>query len=896
LGIDVRIPRFSWQIVSDQNNVSQSAFQVQVSTSSVYFVENLIWDTGKVESDQSIDVEYQGPPLCSRKKYFYRVKIWDNHAQEMEWCEIQHWEMGLLDSGDWQAHWVTAPFKEYKKRSKPVYYFRKVFVLSKPIESARIYASALGLYELHLNGSKVGTDLFTPGLTDYRYHVQYQTYDATSLLSSAKNVIGIVLGEGWYRGRFQINKRNNWGKTGAVVVQVHIQFLDGTEMVLVTDSSWQVSKGPIIFSDIYDGEKYDAREEREWRRPDFDASEWAHAVHYSKYPLSRLVATCGERVARIKTHAPVKVFTTPKGETVVDMGQNMVGWVKMSVHGESGQEIVMDHGEILDNEGNFYHENLRTAKTQVTYICKGGEECFEPHFTFFGFRYVRVVNYAPVTQEILLGIVIHSDMCPTGSFDCSNSLLNQLQSNIRWGQEGNFLDIPTDCPQRDERLGWTGDAQVFARTAAFNFETGRFFTKWLRDIKVSHAFNGAIPFWVPSTWRLPLNSAGWGDVATILPWVLYLVYGDKRVLSTQYASMKRWFNYESKSAKRWAFRHWTKSKEFKHDAQFIWDTGFHFGDWLAPGENTKQWRSKAPWIATAFYAYSAQIMAKVAAVLGKTAESTQFLELAEKIRTAFTNRFVEPDGKITREFQTAYVLALEYDLLPAALRAGAAKYLVQDIAAHEGHLTTGFLGTPHLCFALSNNGHLDVAYQLLLQTTCPSWLYPVTKGATTIWERWDAIQPDGSINLSRMGSGNMVSFNHYAFGAIGDWLYRVVGGLDTREFAPGYKKSVIYPRPGGNLQYARVEFNSRYGVISSRWERDDANIRLTVVIPPNTSSEVHLVGAKLENVIANGKPLLQGGNFQSVSENSDEVCVNLGSGTYDFEWKLSKRYPQATSE
>jgi alpha-L-rhamnosidase len=625
----------------------------------------------------------------------------------------------------------------------------------------------------------------------------------------------------------------------------------------------------------------------DWLNPAFDDTRWVSARAYSRYPLSRLVGPLGEKVRRIETIPAKKIFQTPAGDTVVDFAQNMVGWVKLQLRGEAGQEIVIDFAEILDKDGNFYRDNYRTARSQIIYTCKGGgREIYEPHFTFFGFRYARIRNYAAADLSTLTGVVIHSDMRPSGKFSCSNPLINQLQENIRWGEKGNFLDIPTDCPQRDERLGWTGDAQVFARTAAFNMDVDRFFRKWLKDVAVSHAFTGAVPFFVPAKSLLPISSSGWGDAATVIPWTHYLIYGDRGILADQYASMQKWLRYEKNAAAWLKFSDLFHLRRYFRRERYIWDGGFHFGDWLAPGENRKQWMAKKAWIATAYFAHSTRLCALAASLLGKKEEAEQFQRLFAKIRAAFCERFLAPDGTIRKSFQTAYVLALEFDLLPDRARPVVLKQLLDDIRLHDDHLTTGFLGTPLLTFSLSNNGRVDTAYRLLLQETCPSWLYPVKLGATTIWERWDGIRPDGSTNESAVGRDNMVSFNHYAFGAIGDWLYRVVAGLDLDIDCPAYKHILIQPQPGGGLTRAEACFDSRYGRVSTSWEISGGKMILTSVIPPNTTAQITLPGARLAKVRTAEGNLHENADYRKLAELPGAVVFEIGSGEYDFEWEM----------
>jgi alpha-L-rhamnosidase len=537
----------------------------------------------------------------------------------------------------------------------------------------------------------------------------------------------------------------------------------------------------------------------------------------------------------------------------------------------AGTTIGLRHAEVLDKTGNFYTANLRTAKETIRYTTRGGgAEVYEPHFTFQGFRYVAVSGWpGEVKPEDFTGVVVHSAMPRTGTFTSSNAMLNQLEHNIIWGQKGNFVDVPTDCPQRDERLGWTGDAQVFAPTASYNFDTAAFYTKWLRDVALDQEDDGAVPFVIPNslthdTRKGAAASAGWADVAVVLPWTMYQAFGDKRILGEQYPSMKAWVEYMRRAAGQ----------------KYLWNTGFTFGDWLSfattsaayPGATTSP-----DLIQTAYFAQSTELLAKTAAVLGKREDAAEYAALEEKIRAAFVTEFATPNGRLSSDTQTAYALALEFDLLPPAMRAAAAARLAGDVKKF-GHLTTGFLGTPVLCKALSDYGYLDEAYMLLNRTEYPSWLYPVTQGATTIWERWDGQKPDGSFQ-----DVGMNSFNHYAYGAIGDWMYRVVAGLSLDEAAPGYKHILIAPRPGGGLSSASTSVDSMYGLVASGWEIADGKMILKIEVPANTTATVRVPGAKLESVTDEGKSLVGLSDILKPRQDGDAVVVEVGSGKYVFE-------------
>ena len=552
LGIDIAKPRLSWQLVAAENDVSQTAYEVKVAETPAMLNSNkLIWTSGKVNSSQSVSVVYGGPALQSMQRVYWQVRIWDNKNKATAWSEPSWWETGILKPAEWKANWITFGKTKDAKEALPVQYFRKEFAVSKKVKSARLYASSLGLYELHLNGAKVTSDLFTPGWTSYKKRVQYQTYDVTSMLKG-QNAIGIVLADGWYRGNLGWSKRGAYyGNQLALLAQLQITYTDGTVETVATDNSWKAtSNGPILGSDIYNGETYDARLELTgWDQTGYNAAAWSNSLPF-KQSNDILIAPQGVPVRAIQEIKPVKLIVTPKGEKVLDMGQNMVGWVKLKVTGKKGDQITLKFAEVLDKAGNFYTDNLRGAKATDVYTLKGeGTEIFEPHFTFHGFRYVQLEGLAalPMLDQIT-GIVIHSDMKPTGNFACSDSLINQLQHNIQWGQKGNFVDVPTDCPQRDERLGWTGDAQVFSMTAAFNFDVAAFYTKWVGDITADQLPDGKVPHVIPDVLNGGGGSTAWADVSVIVPWTVYLAYGDQRILETQYPSMKGWIGYMTSRA------------------------------------------------------------------------------------------------------------------------------------------------------------------------------------------------------------------------------------------------------------------------------------------------------------------------------------------------------------
>jgi alpha-L-rhamnosidase len=809
IGTGSNQPRFSWKIAGKRNNIMQTAYFIRVATDQKFTQSKIIWQSGKVESEESILQSYKGPDLKSGQKYFWQVKIWDNDGKETKWSPSASFETGFFSQSDWKAKWIE--MKGDTSRYSPSPYFRKEFRTDKQITSARVYVASHGFYELHINGKKVGDQVLTPGWTSYNKRLQYQVYDVTSMLLRGNNAVGAILGDGWYRGT--LGWGNNWavyGKNLGILLQLKIAYTDGSEATILSDDSWKVSdNGAIRMNDIYNGETYDATKAfTGWSTAGFNDGDWQNAKT-GQYTNANLVASEGAPIRKIQEIKPVKIFRTPKGSLIVDMGQNMVGWLRLKVSGSKGTIVTLRHAEVMDKFGEFYTTNLRAAKCQLTYTLAGnGEEIYEPRFTFMGFRFVEVTGFpGDLTTDNLTGIVVHSDMPVTGKFESSNALINQLQHNIQWGQKGNFVDVPTDCPQRDERLGWTGDAQAFCRTAAYNMDVSSFFTKWLKDVAADQKKGGEVPDVVPDI----LNkqnavstqpSAGWGDVSVIAPWTMYLVYGDKNFLENQYPSMKAWVEYIRKKA----------------GDSYIWKDGSKYGDWLfyhPPVNNHTEadGYTEHDFIATAFYAYSASLLAEAAKVLGKNDDALFYSDLFAKIKEVFINEYVTKAGRIGTNSQTSYVLALKFNLLPDNLRSKAAGFLVNDIKSRRNHLSTGFLGTPYLCHVLSDNGYSDIAYDLLLQETYPSWLYPVKMGATTIWERWDGEKTDSTFQ-----DPGMNSFNHYAYGAIGDWMYRVSAGLEL--MTPGYKQITINPHPTDKLTFAKASFESSYGTISSGWERN----------------------------------------------------------------------------
>jgi alpha-L-rhamnosidase len=866
LGIGYTHPRLSWKIFSEETEQVQTAYQVLVASSLRSLLQGRgdLWNSQKVSSDKSIHIVYDGKPLESRQKCYWAVKVWDKNGEETEWSPTAYFEMGLLDPADWKADWIKSAI-EFGEYSYPAPLFRKEFKVEKRVQSARLYCTSLGLYEFSINGQKVGDELFTPGWTSFEKRLQYQVYDITGMLVNGANAAGIMLGNGWYHAFNPNANRETESKALEVLTQIEIEFTDGSKHFITTDNTWKSSTGAILKSEIFDGEIYDARLEKPgWSSPGFDDRKWQGVV-VPGTGKEQLVSAVSPPVRRIEEIHPVEIIYTPEGDTVLDMGQNMVGWCRLHLDCPEGTTIKLRHAEVLDRDGNFYTANLRTARQEIFYTCKGGgPEVYEPRFTFQGFRYVAVSGYPKeVTKDILTGVVIHSDLEMTGKFSCNNDLINQLQHNIIWGQKGNFLDVPTDCPQRNERLGWTGDAQVFAPTSCFNMQSAGFWTKWLHDLAADQHDDGAVPHVIPNVLGRG-GSHGWADAAVIVPWVVYRSYGDVRILEEQYESMQRWVEFVREQASDQYIR---KPVERQ------------FGDWLAfattrsdyPGATTDK-----DFLATAYYYHSVNLIRQIAEVLGKIEDAAYYQSLQEKVKEAFNREFVTPNGRVSPNTQTAYVVALSFGLLPPGLEETAAARLAEDVNQF-GHITTGFLGTADICHVLSGYGYFDEAYKLLYRKDYPSWLYPVTKGATTIWERWDGIRPDDTFQ-----SPGMNSFNHYAYGAVGDWLYKVVAGINPSSETPGYKRIVVQPHPYGEMNDVKASHESLYGTIVSEWEVMDNKMQLTVEIPPNTTAEVFIP--------ATGKTLTLNGKTADYLETVHKcglyyhfLKTGIGSGRYVFE-------------
>ena len=872
LGFKLDSVSFSW-ITEDTLSKFQASAQVQVALDTEF--QNIIFDSGKKEDVDSLS--YTVPiKLEPRTRYFWKVKVWGD-AGDCAVSEIAWFESSKLEE-PWISKWITP---NLPKEIHPL--LRKSFKLNSEIASARVYICGLGLYELQINGEKVGQEYFAPGFNAYDFWLQYQTYDVTEQLKNGNNTVGIMLGNGWYKGRFGFDGgyQELYGDKFAAIAEIVIKLKDGSTVVYGTDESWKCAASPVKFSGIYDGEIYDANEEIEgWSSSEAQDAKW-EKVNIIALGFHKLTARLSLPVKIKEELKPVKLIKTPAGERVLDMGQNITGWIRFKDNAPKGTELKLQFGEILQKQC-FYQENLRTAKAEFLYISDGNGNEVQPHFTYYGFRYVKLTGFQEeINIEDFTGCVIYSDIDETGSVETSNPLVNRLFLNAKWGQKGNFLDVPTDCPQRDERMGWTGDAQIFAATACYNMYSPAFYTKFMFDLhEEQKRIGGSVPFVVPTIKPKEGNgfvdgngSAAWGDAATVIPWTLYVHYGDKELLAKQFDAMKAWVDY-------------IKKIDDSTGAQRLWTVGFHFADWLAlDGKDPSSpfGATDSYYIASAYYCYSAQLVAKAAKALGKTELEKQYSALVEEIKEAIKNEYFTPKGRSAINTQTAMIVALYMDLVPESYKDRLIKDLKEKLKEDNMHLNTGFVGTPYFCRVLSENGANEEAYKLLLNDDYPSWLYAVKLGATTIWERWNSVLSDGSIS----GTG-MNSLNHYAYGSIAEWMYRNMCGINPVEAAPGFRKIKLSPQPSGSLKYAKATLNSASGLIKSCWEiNEQGTLSFDFTVPFNTEAEIILPDAKLNNVTVKDKNILEAA--LTASQYKNHVIVKVEAGEYNFKYAPSKK-------
>ena len=870
LGLDVAKPRLSWQLCDKRRGARQTAYQVRTAGTPAVLKagSELLWDSGRVESDRSVHVPYEGPAPASKQRCYWHVRVWDGNGVESPWSEPAWFETGLLDRKDWEAEWIASPLVGGPRTTVPVPYMRRDITLDGKVAAARLYITALGVFEAYINGQRVGDDVLAPGWTYFPKQVRYHVYDVAGLLKKGNNALGAILGDGWYCGHIEKLPRQVHGDRPKLLARLDVELADGSKRTVLSDGSWKTWFGPLLEADLIMGEAYDARLEMPgWNKPGFDDSAWL-PVKVMPDEGMKLAAYRGPTMRCVEEIKPVAEPWKGRHGWVFDLGQNMVGVVRLKIKGDAGTTVWIRHAEMMNPDDSLHTENLRTARASDYYTFKGdGIEEWTPRFTFHGFRYVELqgIRKKP-PRNAVTGVVIHSEMASTGRFKCSDKLVNQLQHNIQWGQKGNFLDVPTDCPQRDERLGWTGDAQVFIRTACFNMDVSGFFTKWLQDIRDAQGPKGTVPSIVPiSAPGLAGTDGGpaWADATTICALTIYEEYGDVRALEEHYDCMVRYVKYQADTAR---------------DYLRCWDgCGYSqgFGDWLAL-DGSGVWSGGTPkeLIGTAFFARSTQLLAQAARALGRQRDAVKYEKQYESIRNAFQKKFVTPRGLIAGRTQTCYVLALHFDLLPEGLREAALAELVRDIEKRGMKLSTGFVGTAYLPHVLTRFGRTDIAYALLAQREWPSWLYAVTRGATTIWERWDGWTHDKGFQDKAMNS-----FNHYAYGAIGEWLYRTVAGLGVDPAHPGYKHLVIRPLPGGGLTRAEAELQTMYGPAKSGWKIRGERLRMEVVVPPNATATVYVPGAAAGKVTEAGKPASKAEGVSTV----EKGVFDVGAGSYVFE-------------
>jgi alpha-L-rhamnosidase len=905
LGIDVPAPRLSWRIEAASGQVfdqKQQAYQILVASSDAKLSETEadLWNSGKIESDASAQVVYQGKPLTAGQKCYWKVKIWNSNNDFTPWSKVAVWGMGLLAESDWKANWigdkpdlVQKAYKDYLdnydpkkpaalKNVRPVPppspMLRKKFTVKSDVREATLYVSALGYYEIGLNGKKVGDQVLAPEWTDYNKRVQYQAYDVSKNLKAGDNALSAILGDGWYLGMIgptkwhaDYPKRGVYGNDRRLIAQLFIRYQDGTDQVVSTDESWKIStNGFIISADNFLGQKIDARNiPLGWQDISFDDASWENA-YVDRDVKKNLEGQKNEPVRVYKQVAPVNV--SPFGKTyIVDFGQNLTGWTRLSISGNKGDLIKIRHGEMLDDDGSLYTKNLAAAVQEDEYILSGGPDVFEPVFTYHGFRYIEIsgLKAAPV-KEMISAFAISSDPEVTGSFECSNPKLNQLWSNILWTQRDNMTSIPTDCPQRDERMGWMGDAQVFCQNSMFNMDMAAFYTKWIKDIRDAQSVRGTFPDIAPHANKPDIrfsNAPAWADAGVIVPWRMYQNYGDTEVLRQHYDAMKKYLENIR-----------------KQNPDLIWvnDVGNMYGDWLnantviADGYSNKRGQVPNDVFATAFFANSARLLSKIATVLNNETDAKEYLLLFEAIRTKFNETYVDGEGKIKGDTQSAYALALDFDLLPASKQDLAFKHMVRCIEEYDYRISTGFISTIMLMKELTKRGRNDIAYTLMESERFPSWIYSINQGATTIWERWD-----GYVKGRGFQNPGMNSFCHYSIGSVGEWMYRVILGINPDDQYPGYKHFTIHPQPGGTITWAKGSYNSLHGRISSDWKKTKDLFTLDIEIPVNTSATVILPSGNQKQIRINSKPVSPA-MINKEASGEKETAVEMGSGKWQI--------------
>lgn len=860
------LPKLAWILSSDKKDVYQTGYQIQMSKQMNF--NEVIFDSFYIKSNVSINVELPDISCDEFTKYFVRVRVKNNKNEETEWY-VDYFVTGYIENII-QASMITIN-DSLKLENEETFYLRNEFTTNKEIESVYCATTAFGLYNLYINGEQIGDYKLTPGWTSYKNNLMYQVYDVTKMIIDGDNTIGAVIGSGWYKGSLGFHRAANlYGDKTGLLAELHVKYVDGSTDIIGTDDTWKGHLSPILFSNIYDGETYDARNEiPDWSKCNLDTKNWMN-VSIIEFDKEILRPQISEPVKVIEEFVPKEMFKTPKGELVLDFGQNMSGLVKMSVRGNKGDVIELNYFEALDKDGNVYIDNLRGAKQTIKYIFGDSEEVvYVPSFTFQGFRYAKIKEYpgTPNTNNFL-AMAISTAMETTGHIETSNEEVNQLIHNILWGLNGNFVDIPTDCPQRDERLGWTGDAQVFCRTASYLKNSYSFYKKYMIDLAYDQTDEGGVPYIVPDILTGNIgedtlisgstdSAAGWADAAVIIPWTMYQVYGDEAILLTQYDSMKAWIDFMR-----------------NHSKDYIWEYKLQFGDWVALDAKEGSYFGATPndLMCASYSAYSTRLFIDTAKVLGRYDDVVFYSDYLDNIIKKYQSEFFDETGHLIAQTQTAHIISLYFDLVPIENKQIVIDDLVKLLEKEDGHLVTGFLGTPYFCTALSENGKVKEAYDLFLKDDFPSWLYQVKMGATTIWEHWDGIKPDGS-----MWSPDMNSFNHYAYGAIGEWIQRSMAGIELDEENPGYSHFYIQPLVDSRFTYVKASLMTQYGEIKSRWDLADDIVKLSISVPVNTSCTI---------LLKQGIEVVECNISEMIVKNENGILVAVGSGEYNITFKV----------
>lgn len=871
--VDARWPRLSWIVVGEGRGLRQTAYRILAASSSEKLAADQgdLWDTGRVQSDETVLVAWAGIKLPTRARVFWKVMVWDQDGKPSAWSEPASFGTAH-PAADWKADWIgydvpldlgrrliweaspALTLVLYKaKVYRPSPFLRREFAATKPVKRATLYASSLGLFELWVNGERVGRDYFTPGFTDYKKRLYYLAYDVTPLVRPGRNAVGAILADGWFAGNVFSRGQKWYGSKLRLRAELFLEYEDGTREVVLTDRDWRAAEGPIREADIQAGESYDARREIDFSRPGFDDKKWHPVDLGAEFKPAVFEAYPGIPVRKTGEVRPVGITEPKPGVFIFDLGQNFAGWARLKVSGKTGQKVKLRFGEMLNPDGSLYTTNLRTARVTDYYTLKGGaEETWEPRFTFHGFRYVEVSGYpGKPGMDAITGVVVHNDLPITGSFESPDPSLNRLYQNIVWGQRSNYLEVPTDCPQRDERMGWMGDAQVFVHAATYNMEIGAFFTKWMRDVVDAQHQSGAFADVSPNIGTM--SASGWAEAGIVCPHRIWKAYGDTRIIDDCWPAMNRYIDFmEGRS---------------RDGLQPPLGT---YGDWL---------NVKAPldlgYITTAYYAYDLKLMAEMAAATGRTQDADRFKKLFDKVRAAFVRAYVGSDGRVKFPTQTAYLMALRFGLMPDDRRPAAASHLVKAIEDRDGCLSTGFIGVSYLLPTLTDVGRNDWAWKLLLNHRYPSWLYSVDQGATTIWERWNSWTKEKGFE-----NPGMNSFNHYAYGSVAEWMFGTAAGI--AEETPGYRRIIVKPAPGGGLGFLNASYDSVRGLIKTEWKVKDGGLELDLTVPANTTATVWVPASDPVAVTESGGPAAKAAGVKFLRAENGAAVFEVGSGSYRF--------------